>query len=272
MNKASKLPTDHFVEIIEQSIDVLVELSDKLKDQSDHTRYRQLKTTQSKEALIDLVFIPIRIYLKGPFVPLDESEENLKNAYSEYCAQLRGFVLEDLTQHLPGSGVPDKLDEILEEVFGIMGKTMFNPKESKHDALFEELCNCLNAASEEMRVRIGKSNGLMPETQNHERVTKGYSKSSHRGSTYGGVTVCDSGDTFIINGKRFKFRGEKIWGVLDKLIDAHFSGSWANITNEELKQFTSAAGKELKKNHLERKAYSGPKKGNCKYSHEVRLK
>ena len=148
------LVTDRFIEMLEDTLDVLEELTDKLKVETDPARYRELRVSESRESLIDSVLIPVRIYLKGPFCPLDESEKNLLSKFAEYCDAIRHFVLYELTNHIPGSEMPDKIEGLLDKTFGIMRKTMFEPKEPKCDAVFEELRNCFNAASEEMRIRI----------------------------------------------------------------------------------------------------------------------
>lgn len=71
------LVTDRFIEMLEDTLDVLEELTDKLKVETDPARYRELRVSESRESLIDSVLIPVRIYLKGPFCPLDESEKKL---------------------------------------------------------------------------------------------------------------------------------------------------------------------------------------------------
>lgn len=148
------LVTDRFIIMLEDTLDVLEELTDKLKVETDPARYRELRVSESRESLIDSVLMPIRVYLKGPFWPLDESEKNLLSKFAEYCDAIRHFVLYELTNHIPGSEMPDKIEGLLDKSFGIMRKTMFEPKEPKCDAVFEELRNCFNAASEEMRIRI----------------------------------------------------------------------------------------------------------------------
>lgn len=102
--------------------------------------------------------------------------------------------------------------------------------------------------------------------------SKGYSKSKHRGEIYKGVNLDNDGQTLIIKGTKLKFKGVKQWEILDRIVDAHFADAWAKITDAEYKQFTTAAGKELRVNYLERKKHAGPKKGNRKFSWEVRFK
>lgn len=144
--------------MLEDALDVLEELTDKLKVETDPARYRELRVSESRESLIDSILIPVRIYLKGPFWSLDESEKNLLSMFAEYCDAVRHFVLYELTNHIPGSEIPDRIEVFLDKSFGIMRKTMFEPKAPKCEALFEELRNCFNEASEEMRERI--KNGL----------------------------------------------------------------------------------------------------------------
>ena len=269
-------PTERHVAALKNASAQLHELRILFGAKSDPTFYRRLKAEYTYSPCMSEVLNPIFHYLVNPFYPLDPECIELKAVFSEYQKGLHDFILNDLTHALSGSETPDDICDSLNRCYEILSKTMFNPHEPKAHDEYDELCDLFDKASDEMRERIRQNaespSPQTPEDDDNATATKGYTHSIHRGSTFRGVKVCNDGQTLLINGKKFKFKGVKQWDVLDRIIDAHFSETWAEITSTEFKCFTTAAGKELKKNYIEREKHSGPKKGNKKFSWKVRFK
>lgn len=276
MKKRLRTPTEIFIDALKKRSASLNELRIYLDVQTDATRYHRLKVDSPLSPCMGYILNPILHYLVNDFRSLDPESKELEYAFSEYKHKLQEFILGDLIQHLPGSKTPDNIFDSLNRCYEVLNRTMFNPDEPKAQDKLDELCELFNKASDEMREQIGKNRGntnpQLQQNRNTSSATKGYTQSIHRGATYRGVTLCDDGQRLIIKGRGLKFTGVKQWEILDRIVDAHFADKWAKITNAEYKQFTTASGKELKANYLDRKRYTGHKKGNTKFSWEVRFK
>lgn len=276
MKKRLLTPTEIFINALKKTSASLKELRIHLDVETDATRYHRLKVDSPHSPCMGDVLNPILHYLVNDFRPLDPTSKELEYAFSEYKHKLQEFILGDLIQHLPGSQTPDDIFDSLNRCYEVLSRTLFYPQGPKAPDKLDELCELFNKASDEMRVQIGNNRGNShPQSQqsrNASSATKGYTQSIHRGATYRDVTLCEDGQTLIIRKKELKFTGIKQWQILDRIVNAHFEDAWAMITAAEYKQFTTAAGKELKANYLERKKYAGRRKGNRKFSWEVRFK
>lgn len=106
----------------------------------------------------------------------------------------------------------------------------------------------------------------------HEDNTyKGFSKSSHRGELYLGVKIEQDGRHLTINGTQMCFRGETIWRIVDRLVEAYFNNEWADFTSSDWACLTSANGKQLRQ-FIERKPIETRRRGNERYEPKAKLK